>query len=184
MQRISSPTRPWRLFPLAMIVALGVLFPSGAGADPPISDRFPVDAEFDWQPLTDECGFPVTLAFNGTFALKLFTRHDGSAREIDTQPSTKLTYRSATGAISVPFSATLHTSYPQGTAAGAPAIGTLTGRSFGMPPTVGPGSGRLVMTGAVVDSGDGIPFTRFTDVVSASGNFVTESARICDALAG
>jgi hypothetical protein len=184
VQRASSHTRPWRLFPLATLVALGALLPPGAAAVAPIHDRFPVEGEFDWQPLTDACGFPVTAAFEGTFDFKLFTKRDGSAREIDTQPGTKVTFSSASGAVTMPFSATLHVSYPEGTDIGAPAIATLTGRSLGQPPASGPGRGRLVMTGTVEDTEDGIPLTRFTELVSASGNFVDAADGICAALAG
>jgi hypothetical protein len=169
---------------LATVFAIGCLLPASAGAAPPLSDRFSVEAELAWQPLTDECGFPVTLGFDGTFAIKVFTRKDGSAREIDTQPSTKLTYRSATGELSTPFSATLHTSYPEGIFAGAPVTATLTGQSFGLPPFTGPGRGRLEVAGFVAEVDDGLPLTRFTDLVSASGDFASDSARICDALAG
>lgn len=185
MQRASSPTRLWRLFPLAAIIVLGALLPSGAGAAKPVSDRFPVEAEFDYPPLSDQCGFPVTIGFDGDFALKLFTKADGTAREIDTQPHTKITFRSETGAVSFPFSATLHIDYPEGTGIGGPAIGTLTGRGFGQSPADGPGRGRLVMTGTIEDVDDaGIPLVRFTDLVSSSGNYGADTAKICAALAG
>jgi hypothetical protein len=169
---------------LATLVAISCLLPAGAAADPPLTDRFPVDAEFGYQPLSDECGFPVTAAFNGTFAIKVFTRHDGSVREIDSQPSTKVTFRSATGEVSLPFSASLHTAYPDGIFVGAPATATLTGRTFGMPPFAGAGKGRLVLSGLVEEVEDGFAFTRFTELVSSSGDFTGDDARICDALAG
>jgi hypothetical protein len=169
---------------LATVVAIGCLLPASAGADPPRTDRFPVDAEFDYQPLSDECGFPVTIAFNGTFAIKLFRRHDGSAREIDTQAATKVTFRSASGEVSFPFSASLHTTYPDGIFEGAPATAALTGRSFGTAPFAGAGRGRLVLSGFVEEVEDGFAFTRFTELVSSSGDFTSDDARICGALAG
>jgi hypothetical protein len=181
--RASSDTRLWRLFPLVTLVALGALLPSAAAA-PPLRDRSPVQAEFPWPPLTDACGFPVTLAFDGTFDIKVFSGPKGGAREIDTQPGTKLTYSSATGELTVPFSATLHTSYPQGIFAGAPATATLTGGSFGLPPLIGPGRGRLELSGTVEEVDDGVPAVRFTDLVSSSGDFASETARICAALGG
>ena len=183
MQRASSSIRPWRLFPLAVVLALGALLSSSAGAAQPLRDRFPVEGEFDYQPLTDQCGFPVTIAFDGIFDIKVFTGHDGTAREIDTQPQTKVTFRSATGEYVMPFSAALHTSYPEGIFAGAPATATLTGRSFGSPPLAGAGRGRLALAGFVEATEDGFAFVRFTDLVSMSGNFASDDARICAALA-
>lgn len=169
---------------LATLVAIGCLLPATAGATPTFSDRSSVEAEFDYQPLTAECGFPVTITFEGTFAVKVFTQRDGSAREIDTQPSTTATFRSETGEVSMPFSASLHTTYPEGTAPGAPATAMLTGRSFGLPPLAGAGRGRLVLAGHVEEVEDGFVFTRFTEVLSSDGQFTSDDARICAALAG
>ena len=178
-------TRVHRAARLIAAAALCSLLPAAAAAAaPPLKDRFPVEAEFDSAPLSDACGFPVTIAFEGTFAIKVFSGPGGTVREIDSQPSTKVTYRSAWGELSDPFSAVLHTTYPQGTAIGAPARLVLTGNSFGVAPFLGAGTGRVVLTGVVVDVEDGFPRTRFTELISATGNVAGGDERICAALAG
>ena len=164
-------------------VALGALLPVTAAAAPPVADRFPVDGEFDSAPLSDACGVPVTIGFAGTFAIRVFSAPGGVVREIDTQPGTKVTFRSDAGAISMPFSGVLHTTYPEGAVVGAPAHLVLTGRSFGTDPFVGAGRGRLVFEGFVAAVEDGFPLTRFTELSSISGEFVRDTDRICAVLA-
>ena len=168
----------------AAVVLVGVLPAGAAQAAPPLQDRYPVEAVFLWEPMSDACGFPVTLAFDGTFAIKVFSGPRGAAREIDTQPATKLTYASEWGEVSVPFSGVLHTTYPQGTVVGAPARLVMTGNSFGIAPWLGPGTGRAVLEGVVVKVEDGFAITSFTELVTASGNFTSQTERICAALAG
>ena len=46
------------------------------------------------------------------------------------------------------------------------------------------GSGRVVLDGVVVDNDPPFAFTRFTKLVSATGNFRTQIDRVCSALAG
>ncbi len=169
---------------IAAAALCSVLPAAASAAAPPLTDRFPVEAEFDYAPLSDACGFPVTIAFEGTFAIKVFSGRDGTVREIDTQPSTKVTFSSASGELSNPFSAVLHTTYPQGAVIGAPARLVLTGNSFGIPPFLGAGTGRVVLAGVVVDVEDGFPRTRFTELISATGNVTGGNERICAALAG
>jgi hypothetical protein len=173
-----------RLAAAIAVAGCGTFLPAAASAAPPARDRFPVEAEFDFEPATQACGFPVTIAFSGTFDLRVFTRPDGSVHEIDTQPATKLTYRSATGSYAVPFSAVYHATYPDGAFAGAPAHITLTGKGFGSDPFVGPGSGRLVFEGVIAAMDGDIPLTRFTELVSASGEFTKAGERLCAALGG
>jgi hypothetical protein len=156
-----------------------VLTAPAAGA-PPLRDRFPVDAgPFPLPELTAACGFPVDVALTGTFSVLVVGN-----REIDTQPGTKLVYSSASGAtIAVPFSGTLHASYPEGIVAGAPAIIALTGNPGPFNGIPGPGSGRLVFDAVIVETEDGFAFTRFTNLLTQSGNFSGQAARICAALA-
>jgi hypothetical protein len=180
------PDRARRLRRTARVtvaVALCAVLPAVAAAAPPMQDRFPVEAEFDYGPLSDACGVPVTIAFNGTFAVKVFSGPGGVVREIDTQPSTKVTFTSESGAVVFPFSAVLHATYPQGAVIGAPARLVLTGSSFGVPGFLGPSTGRVVLAGTVVDVEDGFPFTRFTELISATGK-VTGDEEVCAALAG
>ena len=168
---------------LAAGLALCCAFPAVAAAAPPLQDRFDVDAVFDYPPMSDACGFPVTLGFEGTFAIKVFSAPGGVLREIDTQPRTKVTFASEWGELSLPFSGVLHTTYPEGAVVGAPARLVMSGRTFGIDDFVGPGRGRAVLEGVVVDVEDGFPFTRFTELVSASGNYAGDTDRVCAALA-
>ncbi|HET8950121.1 MAG TPA: hypothetical protein VFN44_06415 [Solirubrobacteraceae bacterium] len=171
-----------RLATAVAVAGCGAFLPAAA-ASPPLKDRFPVEAEFDYAPLSDACGFPVTIAFDGTFAIKVLSGPGGVLREIDTQPSTKVTFRSESGAVVLPFSAVLHATYPQGAVIGAPARLVLTGSSFGVPGFLGASTGRVVLAGTVVDIEDGFPFTRFTELISATGE-VTGDEELCAALAG
>ena len=159
-----------------------LMAPSQALATPPLSDRSPVEATFPDPGLSAACGFPVTVTFTGSFAVRVFQDANGTVtREVDTQPATKLTYRGGGGEYTVPFSAVLHTDYPEGAFVGAPATMTLTGS--GAPYLPGPrGSGRAVLDGIVVEVEDGFPFTIFTTLRSLSGNFTDQPERICAAL--
>lgn len=183
MRRSMRVLRRRRARCLATAVAFCCMSAAPATAAPPVRDRFPVEAEFDFAPATEACGFPVTIAFSGTFDVRVFTRPDGSVHEIDTQPQTKLTYRSAGGEYTVPFSAVYHATYPDGAFEGAPARITLTGNSFGSDPFVGPGTGRLVFDGVIEEMDGAIPRTRFTGLVSASGSFTKPGEKLCAALA-
>jgi hypothetical protein len=173
----------------AWLLAAGVLgsliLTGAAAAAPPITDRFPVEGEFTIDKISDACGVPVTVGIDGTFSIKVFQDRDGvTVREIDTQPGTKLTYSSATGEIAVPFSGVLHTSYPEGVFVGAPASLALTGNTGPFGDLVPLGSGRVVFAGVVVETDGPFAFTRFTEVLSASGNFTGQLDRICAALDG
>ena len=158
---------------------------SAAPAAPPVRDRFPVEGQFALDGISAACGLPVTVAIEGTFSITVFQSRDGvTTREIDTQPSTMLTYISAFGEISVPFSGVLHTTYPEGGVVGAPARLVWTGNTGPFQDLVPMGSGRVVLDGVVVDADGPFAFTRFTRLVSASGNFRTQLDRVCGALAG
>jgi hypothetical protein len=174
-------SRAMRLATALAVAGCGAFLPAAVAA-PPLKDRFPVEAEFDYAPLSDACGFPVTIEFNGTFAIEVFSGPGGVVREIDTQPSTKVTFRSDAGEVVLPFSAVLHTTYPQGAVIGAPARLVLTGSSFGVPGFLGPSTGRVVLAGTVVGVEDGFPLTRFTELISATGNVTGDE--VCAALAG
>ena len=157
---------------------------SAATAAPPIRDRFPVEGEFVLDGISEACGFPVTVSIEGTFSIAVFVDRDGvTTREIDTQPGTLLTYSTASGEITVPFSGVLHTTYPEGAVIGAPAELVLTGNTGPFGDLVPIGSGRVVFAGYVEDTDGPFAFTRFTDLLSASGNFTTQIDRICGALA-
>ena len=169
---------------IATLAAVCSTFPAAAAmAAPPLQDRFPVEGEFDYAPLSDACGVPVTIGFEGTFSIKVFSGPGGVVREIDTQPGTKVTFRSATGSYALPFSGVLHATYPEGAVVGAPAQLVLTGRSFGTEPFAGAGRGRLVLEGYVAEVEDGFPFTRFTELISMSGQFSRDTEQIRAALA-
>jgi hypothetical protein len=165
--------------------AVTLLVPAAAHGARPLQDRFPVDAVFEDAALSDACGFPVTIGFEGTFAITVFINRDGSVRELDTQPGTKLIFTGPGGRYVAPFSASLHTTYPQGALVGAPAILTYTGNNaLGIDAFVGPGTGRAELTGIVVAVEDGFPLTRFTELVTTSGHCDPDAtARICAALA-
>ena len=134
--------------------------------------------------LTTACNLPVYLTLNGTIKATLFLDNNGNVvREVDTQPGGTLTYSSGHASISFPFSIISHTDYSAGTSVGSPVTITLTGNIGSFTGIVGPGTGRLVLSGDVfaVDS-NGVPLTEFTGLVSMSGNFTGETAKICAAL--
>jgi len=169
---------------IAAAVAGGLLLTSTASAGPPQRDRFAVEGQFDVDPISQTCGFPVSVAIEGTFSILVFRDNDGAVtHEIDTQPGTMLTYSTEAGSISFPFSGVLHASYPDGAVVGAPAILKVTGNSGPFAELVPLGSGRVVLAGTVAEVADGIPFTSFTSLISASGNFTGQADRICAALA-
>ena len=128
----------------------------------------------------------MSVAIEGTFSIIVHVDGAGQAvSEIDTQPGTQLTYRSESGEITFPFSGVLHSYYPEGAVdRGAPALLVVTGSSGPFGTLVPLGSGRVVLDGTVADVQDGFPLTRFTSVISTSGNFTGQAERICAALAG
>ena len=168
-----------------LAAALAGVASSTAGAVPPLHATETLDIVFVEPFLSGECGQDVTLSVNGTFKATVFRNKDGITRELDTQPSLKVTYSSDAGkSISFPFSIVSHTDYPQGVFAGAPAVLTLTGNLAPFSGFVGPGNGRLVLNGDVVDvDQNGAPLTEFTSLLSQQGNFTTGAAKICAALA-
>ena len=173
-------SRSLRNASVAAAIAGSLALSATAAAAPPTSDRFPVEAEFVDPALSEACGFEVTDVYEGTFSLRLFRDRTGTiTREIDTQPATKVTYRSAWGALTIPFSSVLHTEYPHGAVVGAPAILTITGT--GAPYL--PGSGRTVIDGVVAAVEDGFPLTRFTTLRSQTGSHASATDEICSALA-
>jgi hypothetical protein len=172
---------------LAMVaLAAAALGSAGvATARAPIRASFPLeDVTFQDDFLTAACNFPVYLTLNGTIKATLFLDKNGKVvREVDTQPAGTLTYSSDHGSISFPWSIISHTDYSAGTAVGAPVTLTLTGNIGPFTGIVGPGTGRLVLSGVVVDvDPDGFPTTGFTGLVSMSGNFTGQTAKICAAL--
>jgi hypothetical protein len=173
-----------------MLVAIGAVALACLGvasANAPIRSTFLLDGvTFSDAVLSASCGFTVNLTLNGTIKATLFLDANGNVvREVDTQPSGTLTYSSAAGgSISFPWSIISHTDYSAGTAIGSPVTITLTGNIGSFTGIVGPGTGRLVLTGEVVGVFGGAPLTAFTGLVSMSGNFTGETSKICAALAG
>ena len=97
----------------------------------------------------------------------------------------KLTYSNDSGeSISFPGAGVLHTDYASGVTPGSPVTLVFTGNTGPFTGFAGPGTGRLVLAGDVVEVVDGFPFTEFTELISATGNFSTQTARICAALTG
>ena len=169
---------------IAAVITSSFVLTSAAMPAPPIRERVPVEGEFVLDGISDACGFPVTVAITGTFSVTVFVNHDGATvREIDTQPGTSLTYSAGSGEISIPFSGVLHTAYPEGALTGAPAKLVLTGNTGPFGDMVPTGSGRLVFAGYVEQTDGPFAFTRFTQLLRASGNFTTQINRICSALA-
>jgi len=174
-----------RFLLLAALVLGSLVLTSAATAAPPVRDRFPVEGQFALDGLSAACGVPVDVSLEGTFSITNFLDRDGvTVREIDTQPGTKLTYISDFGEISVPFSGVLHATYPEGGVVGAPATLVMTGNTGPFSDLVPMGSGRVVLDGVVADTDGPFVFTRFTRLVSASGNFRTQIDRVCGALSG
>ena len=158
---------------------------ANAGAAVPVRDREPVEGEFIVDGISDACGFPVTVGIDGTFSITVFVDKSGATtREVDTQPGTSLTYSTDSGTISIPFSGVLHVRYPEGIAVGAPAELTYTGNTGPYSALVPIGSGRVVLAGTVEAVDGPFAFTRFTQMLSATGNFRTQVDRICSVLAG
>jgi hypothetical protein len=169
---------------VAAVITSSFILTAAAMATPPVRERFPADGEFQLDRISDACGFPVTVAIEGTFSVTVFLDRDGATiREIDTQPGTLITYSTAAGEISVPFSGVLHTTYPEGAVLGAPAELVLTGNSGPFGNLVPTGSGRAVFAGYVAETDGPFARTRFTELTRSSGNFTTQIDRICDALA-
>ena len=174
-----------RAFLLVAAISGSLVLTSVATAAPPISDRFPVEGEFVLDGVSDACGFPVTVGLVGTFSVKVFLDRNGVAiREIDTQPGTLLPYSAASADIAIPFSGVLHTTYPDGAVLGAPAELVLTGNTGPFDDLVPTGSGRVTFAGYVEETDGPFAFIRFTEMLSASGNFTAQIDRICGALAG
>ena len=170
-----------------MLVAIGAVALACVGvasASAPIRATVSLDGvTFPDGVLSASCGFTVNLTLNATIKATLFLDANGNVvREVDTQPAGTLTYSSAHGSISFPWSIVSHTDYSAGTAVGDPVTITLTGNIGSFTGIVGPGNGRLVLSGLVVDYLNGAPFTVFTGLVSMSGNFTGETAKICAAL--
>jgi hypothetical protein len=177
-----------RLPILTFVVALTALAGAGAAiSTPPMhATQSLVDVSFQDPVLSASCGTAVYITLDGTIKGTIFRDRDGNiVREVDTQPGLRLTYGNGTGgSISFPWAIVSHTDYSNGTAVGAPVTVTLTGNVGSFTGFVGPGNGRIVLSGfvfAVFDNG--VPLTAFTDLVSISGNFRGQTAAICGALA-
>ena len=157
-----------------------------AFADAPVRTMNEIDVTFPEGMVSDTCGIPVFLTIRGTFKVTLFRDRDGNVvREIDTGPGVKLTYANDSGqSISFPGAGVLHTDYSSGVTPGSPVTLVFTGNTGPFTGLAGPGTGRLVLAGDVVEVVDGVPFTEFTELISASGNFSTQTERICAALTG
>jgi hypothetical protein len=182
---VPDPRSTVRSSLLAAVVLGSLVLTSAATAAPPVRDRFPVEGEFALDGLSAACGVPADVAITGTFSITVFRDRNGvTVREVDTQPGTKLTYVSEFGEISVPFSGVLHTTYPEGAVVGAPATLVMTGNTGPFSDLVPMGSGRVVLDGVVVETDGPFAFTRFTQLLSASGNFSTQIDRVCGALSG
>jgi hypothetical protein len=165
----------------AALVSVGV-----ATAKAPIRASFTLeDLTFPDTFLTEACNQPVYMTLNATLKATLFLDKNGKiVREVDTQPAGTLTYSGDSGgSISFPFSIISHTDYSGGTSVGSHVTATLTGNIGSFTGLVGPGTGRMVLDGEVVFIDEnGVPLTAFTDLVSMSGNFTGETAKICAAV--
>jgi hypothetical protein len=170
------------------LAAASLVSAGAATAKAPIRATFLLDnVTFPDLFLTEACklpvNMPVNITLNGTIKATLFLDKNGNiVREVDTQPGGKLTYSSGSRSISFPFSIISHTEYSGGGAEGSAATLTLTGNIGPFTGLVGPGTGRLVLSGVVVQVVDGVPITNFTKLESMSGNFTGETAKICAAL--
>lgn len=167
------------------VASAALAFAGVAAAGAPLRATFTFDNITFQDPfLSEACGTNVYITLNGTIKATLFVDKDGKiSREIDTQPGLHLKYSNDAGdSISFPWALISHTSY-SGTTVGSPATITLTGNVGSFTGLVGPGNGRLVLSGTVVFVDEnGVPITAFTEVVSMSGNFTGETAKICAAL--
>ena len=166
------------------VASAALAYTAVAAADPPLRAAFVLDNITFQEPfLSDACGANVHLTLDGTIKVTLFVDKDGTiVRELDTQPAGTLTYRNDAGdSITFPWAIISHTLY-SGTTVGSAATLTLTGNIGPFTGFAGPGRGRLVLSGTVVANDDGVPITSFTELVSMSGNFSGETARICAAL--
>jgi hypothetical protein len=175
-----------RYFAMLALAAAALVSAGVATANAPIRATLLLDNVTFQDPfMTDACNLPVYMTLNGTIKATLFLDQNGNAvREVDTQPGVKLTYSSDSGrSISFPWSIISHTDYSAGTSVGSPVTSTLTGNIGSFTGFVGPGTGRLVLSGEVVEvDSNGVPITAFTGLVSMSGNFTGETAKICAAL--
>jgi transposase-like protein len=108
-------------------------------------------------------------------------------REIDTQPSLKITFSApSTGkSFSYPAAGAFIQDYSNGGVVGSPAIATVTGVLNGTGSTA-PNAGKLVFNAVVVaTTPEGIPVVDFTSEISTSGHFNDDlAAARCAALSG
>jgi hypothetical protein len=177
-----------RLSILILTFASVALLGAGAATStPPIHATATfVDVTFPDPVLSAACGTTVYITLDGTIKGTLFRDKSGNiVGEIDTQPGLRLTYSNdAGGSISFPWALVSHTDYSNGAAVGSLATVTLTGNAGSFTGFVGPGNGRIVLSGVVFAVDDnGVPLTAFTDLVSISGNFRSQTTAICGALA-
>ena len=166
-------------FALFVALAAALLLPAGAAAAPPLRLSFPVDETFHAEGLSDICGVPVWIHFEGENKVTYYYDASGTqiVRELDSLPGFKFTVyspveeggtgRSFTSASSVK----LWVDYPQGTTVGSPVIITETGLSGNAAPGF-PGAGRIVYEGVVFDTSDGLPHLEWpTAVLSVTGSY-------------
>ena len=161
-----------------------------AAASTPIRISGALDVTFKSSRWTNRCGFPVYVRQQGTQTATLFVSRDGSqvVSEIDTNPGFKTTFFSPLsaggtgGAYTATSAGALRTTYPAGTALGAPAILAFNGLQILFPGL--PQAGRDVYQGEVVFvTSDGLPVTDLVAPISSSGTFA-DLATIIVALCG
>jgi hypothetical protein len=166
----------------------GQALAAGGGGPTHFSEQ--VDFSFVSPYYTDLCGFDVSESLAGTLKATLFFDRSGTVlRETDTQPGAVQTFSSATTgrSFSWPFASTLVTTYPNGTALGAPAVARGSGLAAKIPGV--PADAGVVTFGqaTVVGYQDDVPVIDLGPITGQSGHsndFATEDAAICAALAG
>lgn len=169
---------------VAALCALAFGAVRAAKADPPsrVSNTF--DVTFKSSTWTRRCGFPVFEHQTGKVTNTVYSADGTVTKEIDTADGLKTTYFSANGSYTSVSSATLHTTYPDGIALGAPATLVFTGNQVLLPGS--PQAGRDAYAGEVVFvSPDGTPFVDIDAPISEHGHFDSfpdEIAALCGAL--
>ena len=177
---------------LAALLALGggLLGAAPAWATPPQHfHQIPFTDSFRDDALSEACGFDVFDVIAGNISVTLLYDQSGTLiREIDTGPTftSSFTAPSTGKSIVSRLPAVLIADYTGGGAVGTPAVASVTGLQFMLPPGV-MFTGRQVFDAVVMSvSPEGIPGIEFTNLISQSGNFFSGDTAplICAALSG
>jgi len=179
------------LVSLVALLALGggTLAATPAWATPPKHFHIPINVSFRDDDLSAACGFDVFDGFAGNINVTLLYDQSGTLiREIDTGPTftSSFTAPSTGKSIVSRLPAVLIADYTGGGAVGTPAVASVTGLQFMLPPGV-MFTGRQVFDAVVMSvSPEGIPGIEFTNLISQSGNFFSGDTAplICAALSG